>query len=250
MNSQTHKRLVLLLLVPIIMLTSCNSCPNAPTKTKTMPEINLMDRVESITDSVDVIDEKAETMSDAAPNTVADIKAETGKLLQTAKSLVVDSANFDVHKDYISELETSIHAFEDKVLKLKDEDRKFFKKIMYSVLSIAGIMMVAGVMATLYGRGSLGIPLVIGSIVLTAMAYALIEYLAYVCGFGAFLVFGALVYYVYKTVHHERALNETVEAFEIAKNGDWNNVRGIVKLTQSKKTKDIVSKIKTHKVNK
>jgi hypothetical protein len=241
-----------LILFTTLLIVGCTSTETSVSEfLNKLPKVDLNTKSTNIIESTNTIDNSVETIREDQPGLVADIKLETSKIATVAETLNDDAETIEKMSEYITALECEIISNKKRIESLKEADNKFFKQLIYAIAVIAACMLVVGVILTAYGKSGIGIQMIIGSITLTSVAYGLAEYIMWIGAAGLILVFSALVYYVYRVVHHERALVEAVESVEIVKKhvGDWDTAKDILKKTQSNKTKQLIHDVKTNIIN-
>jgi len=177
---------------------------------------------------------------------IAEINYELNKLKIYLKE--VEESNKTLIKQN-KDLRKNIGKLEDKIENLSQKASQQNQKIWMGVMGFCALLLVGGIIATVYGLRKLGIGAVAAALIIAPIAYFMSTYawvLAIIGGFLLIIFFGVLLYIVYE---HREALVESITSLEITKHKKWGDVKEDVKKIQSHKTKKLVNKYKVEKVN-
>jgi hypothetical protein len=195
----------------------------------------IKEKITRIQESNDKIIDKANELSGIQVK-VATAQTEVEALTTYTKETVND----------VEDLRKTIDDQKEKIEDFESGARKQQKIIWMGVVALSAIGLVLGVFLAIYVSPKAGGGLVIGSLLLSPIAYFMAAYASIVAITGGvifLLVIGYLIFYAAK---HRKALIESMTSFELTKHKNWSdpNTKKEVSDVQSNSTKKIIRDLK------
>jgi energy-converting hydrogenase Eha subunit E/outer membrane murein-binding lipoprotein Lpp len=238
------KRLILC----VLLLAGCTSVPtNDSLKVIQLPTMDLNSKSETLKNSAAIITKRSEDF---------EVKSEAAKVDTVADELKDDHKKYEVLIEKIVELEQEVHERDELLSIQAQEASKIFNNVIQYGLYIGGALMVAGVLATIFGSripmlGGVGFSILGSGVAIIAVSYSLMSHAKYVAFLGLVAVIGIIVWAVVRAIKEkdkfqvsEQVQIELVRTIEYLKTHGWDKDE-VAKL-QSPETQSKIAWIKTH----
>lgn len=212
-------------------------------------DANKINKVPEVTAKLNTIDVKAKSIQKNSEQIIENTQEMKVPISQLVKAQVQIESLQKYVKDataQIKELSKTNSEYVDQIQKYENDAKAKNQRIWMFVISICALLLIAGVLISIYVNPKTGIPLIVAAITCSSIAYFMAQY-AWIIGLiGGLFFLGIIVYAIYYIYVHKKALVESITSLELLKNakGEWNTIKQNVKNIQSPTTQKIVSSIK------
>lgn len=222
-------------------------------------DANSINKVKEVGVKLDAIDTKAKVIEKTSVAIIENTKEMKVPISELAKLQVQLDALQKYISEYteksnetIKELSKTNAVYVKDIEKLKSDANAKAQKILMIVLSICCVMLIGGVLLSVYGQPKVGIPLAIGAIGCFSIAYFMAAYTWLIGIVGGVFILGIIVYSISYIYTHKKSLIESMISFETVKSElkkvvdskTWENVKDTVNNIQSPTTQKIIKNLK------